>query len=268
MKSKILVIGIDGLNLDSALASSPSIAGLKDSAFFTELTMQAPTWSGPSWSTLLTGSTHDQHGVRDNSFNGHHLLHRPDLLSLAYFQDQSTTTFAAAGWPPLVDPAGLGPVIHERREQQKALLHRVIVRDGETYGYSVIDGEIFAASLYAIEKHGPDVSFVYFCGVDEAGHVFGSMGDEYKGAIARIDTYVENLVKAISTRATADEPWLVVITTDHGHLDAGGHGGDSPKERASFVLAKGFGRSNPSWPEKFGPEELTPLLLAERFKSR
>ena len=37
-----------------------------------------------------------------------------------YNQDQSTTTFAAAGWPPLVDPIGHGPVIHERREQAKA----------------------------------------------------------------------------------------------------------------------------------------------------
>jgi len=264
MKSKILVIGIDGLNLSSALETSSTIATLKESAFFTELTMQAPTWSGPSWSTLLTGSTHDQHGVRDNSFIGHTLLYRPDLLSLAYYQDQSTTTFAAAGWPPLVDPAGHGPVIHERREQQKALQHRVIVRDGETYGYTRIDAEIQSAAMYAIANHGPDVSFVYFCGVDEAGHVYGSVGDEYKAAIARIDSYVENLLTAVRSRANADEPWLVVITTDHGHLDLGGHGGDSPQERASFVIAAGFGRSNPDWPQLMEPHELTPLLLAER----
>lgn len=264
MKSKILLIGIDGLNLASALESSPTIAQLKNSAFFAELTMQAPTWSGPSWSTLLTGSTHEQHGVRDNSFSGHQLLYRPDLLSLAYYQDQSTTTFAAAGWPPLVDPYGHGPVIQERREQQKAYQHRVIVRDGETFGYTSIDAEIQSAAMYAIEKHGPDVSFVYFCSVDEAGHVFGSVGDEYKAAIARIDRYVENLVTAVRSRANVDEPWLVVITTDHGHLDAGGHGGDTPQERASFVIAAGFGRPNPEWPHEIEPHELTPLLLAER----
>ncbi len=264
MKSKILVIGIDGLNLSSAIESSPTIASLKESAFFTELTMQAPTWSGPSWSTLLTGSTHEQHGVRDNSFIGNTLLYRPDLLSLAYYQDQSTTTFAAAGWPALVDPAGHGPVIHERREQQKAYQHRVVVRDGETYGYTIIDAEIQSAATYAIKNHGPDVSFVYFCGVDEAGHVYGSVGDEYKAAIARIDTYVENLLTAVRSRASVNEPWLVVITTDHGHLDVGGHGGDSPQERASFVIAAGFGRSNPDWPQVIEPHELTPLLLEER----
>lgn len=264
MKSKILVIGIDGLNLSSAIESSPTIASLSKSAYFAELTMQAPTWSGPSWSTLLTGSTHEQHGVRDNSFIGNTLLYRPDLLSLAYYQDQSTTTFAAAGWPALVDPAGHGPVIHERREQQKAYQHRVVVRDGETYGYTIIDAEIQSAATYAIKNHGPDVSFVYFCGVDEAGHVYGSVGDEYKAAIARIDTYVENLLTAVRSRASVNEPWLVVITTDHGHLDVGGHGGDSPQERASFVIAAGFGRSNPDWPQVIEPHELTPLLLEER----
>lgn len=266
MKSKILVIGIDGLNLATALTSdcAPALSSLYAQGYFTNLTVDSPTYSGPGWSTLLTGSTHAQHGVKDNSFIGHKLLHRPDLLSLAYYQDQSTTTFAAAGWPALVDPAGHGPVIHERREQQKAYSHRIIVRDGETYGYTVADAEIQAASMYAIEKHGPDVSFVYFCGIDEAAHAFGAIGTEYRGAIARIDSYVQNLITAVQARSSEDEPWLVVVTTDHGHLDVGGHGGDTPQERASFVIAQGFGRPNPAWPSQFEAHELTPLLLAER----
>jgi predicted AlkP superfamily pyrophosphatase or phosphodiesterase len=264
VKSKILLIGIDGLNLAMAIEASPTITALKSSGYFTVLTMPAPTFSGPGWSTLLTGSTHEEHGVSDNSFIGHKLFHRPDLLSRAFYNDQSTTTFAAAGWPPLVDPAGHGPVIHERREQQLAFLHRVIARDGETYGYNVIDAEVHEAAMYAIQNHGPDVSFVYFCGVDEAGHIFDSVGPEYKAAITKIDAYVASMIAAVEARASTDEPWLVVVTTDHGHLDIGGHGGDSPEERASFVIAKGFSRPDPQWPFSFEPNELTPLLLAER----
>ena len=185
-------------------------------------------------------------------------------MSRAFYQDQNTTTFAAAGWPPLVDPIGHGPVIHERREQAKALRHRVLVRDGETYGYTQVDAEIAAAANYAISNHGPDVSFIYFCGVDEAGHAFGSVGEHYKGAIARIDAYLDTLLQAVHARAHADEPWLVVVTTDHGHLDEGGHGGDSARERASFVVAHGVGRENPQWPQEFEPHQLVSLLLAER----
>ena len=61
-----------------------------------------------------------------------------------------------------------------------------------------------------------------------------------------------------------DEEWLLVLTTDHGHLDEGGHGSDSPPERASFVIAKGIGRENPQWPTDFAPEDLVALILDER----
>ncbi len=267
MKTKILLVGIDGLILKTALGSerAPALAQLKESGYFTELTMNAPTLSGPGWSTLLTGSTHEQHAVVDNRFSGHNLLYRPDLLSRAYYQDQSTTTFAAAGWPPLVDPAGVGPVIHERREQARANIHRVIARDGETYGYEKVDAEIATVAVFAMEKFGPDVSFVYFCDADEAGHSHGVVGSRYIEAISRVDSHLDRLLNAIDQRvARFNEEWLVIVTTDHGHVDEGGHGSDSPQERASFVIAKGIGRSNPNWPSEFAPEELVSLILDER----
>lgn len=267
MKTKVLLIGIDGLILRTALDSgrAPMLSSLKESGHFTELTMSAPTLSGPGWSTLLTGSTHAQHGVTDNRFSGHNLLYRPDLLSRAFYQDQSTTTFAAAGWPPLVDPAGVGPVIHERREQARANLHRVIARDGETYGYERIDAEIATVSVFAMEKFGPDVSFVYFCDADEAGHNHGVLGQHYVEAIGRVDAHVTRLHNAITQRVERhQEKWLMILTTDHGHVDEGGHGNDSPQERASFVIAKGIGCDNPQWPNEFAPENLASLILDER----
>ena len=267
MKTKILLVGIDGLILKTALDSgrAPMLKSLKESGYFNELTMDAPTLSGPGWSTLLTGSTHAQHAVTDNRFSGHNLLYRPDLLSRAFYQDQSTTTFAAAGWPPLVDPSGVGPVIHERREQARASQHRVISRDGETYGYEKVDAEIANISIFAMEKFGPDVSFVYFCDADEAGHTHGVVGPHYVEAISRVDAHLNRLHKALVQRAEKlEEEWLLVLTTDHGHVDEGGHGSDSPQERASFVIAKGIGRENPEWPTEFAPEDLLSLILDER----
>ena len=267
MKTKILLIGIDGLILDTALNSgqAPTLNSLKNVGQFREMTMDVPTLSGPCWSTLLTGSTNAEHAVSDNHFSGHNLLVRPDLLSRAFYEDQSTTTFAAAGWPPLVDPAGIGPVIHERREQQRAGQHRVISRDGETYGYRRIDAEIADAAVYAVTKAGPDVSFVYFCDADDAGHTNGVLGMHYEEAIGRVDAHLARLHLAVTRRAEEHgEEWLLVLTTDHGHVDDGGHGSDSPQEKASFVIGVGIGRENPDWPESIAPESLVPLLLAER----
>jgi predicted AlkP superfamily pyrophosphatase or phosphodiesterase len=199
MKTKVLLLGIDGLVLSRALESgrARTLAGIKDKSFFTEWKVNVPTLSGPSWSTLLTGATYEQHRVKDNSFVGHDLLNRPDLLSRAFYQDQSTITYAAAGWPPLVDPLGHGPVIHQRKEQQLALKHFVIVRDGETYGYQIIDAEITDASVYSLENLGADVNFVYFCGIDEAGHAYGILGEEYLTAIERVDAHLERLHSAV-----------------------------------------------------------------------
>ena len=112
---------------------------------------------------------------------------------------------------------------------------------------------------------GPDVSFVYFCDADEAAHVFSAVGVEYVNAIERVDRHLARLKSLIETRVKElGEKWLLVVTTDHGHIDEGGHGGDNPQEKASFVIAVGLGRENPHWAPSIAPEDLTPLLLAER----
>lgn len=267
MNAKIVLVGIDGLRIDVARGSGlmPTLESVIEEGVFNSWDMEVPTLSGPGWSTLLTGSTHAQHGVKDNHFVGHRLLHRPDFLSQAYFADQSTTTFAAAGWPPLVDPANTGPVIWERREQQRSGHHRVVARDGETYGYQVVDALVADHAVDAFASKGPDVSFVYFCDADDEGHVYGPHSPEYASAMTRVEGHLSRIKAAISRRVEElDEDWYLVLTTDHGHVDAGGHGSDSAVERASFVAATRFGKSLDHWPESLIPEELTPLLLACR----
>lgn len=264
MSTKIALVGIDGLRIDLALGTGrmPTLDAVIAEGVFNELEMEVPTLSGPGWSTLLTGSTHAEHGVKDNKFVGHRLLHRPDFLSQAYFADQSTTTLAAAGWPPLVDPADAGPVLWERREQQRSGHHRVISRDGETYGYQVVDGLIADHAVEALSAKGPDVSFIYFCDADDEGHVYNPHSTQYAAAMSRVDGHLARIREAIATRVRElGEDWYLVLTTDHGHRDEGGHGGSGPLERASFVAATRFGGALDHWPKALAPEELAPLLL-------
>ncbi|MDO5681766.1 MAG: alkaline phosphatase family protein, partial [Propionibacteriaceae bacterium] len=92
----------------------------------------------------------------------------------------------------------------------------------------------------------------------------GIEGSEYAEAIRRVDAHVGALVAEVRQRADNGEQWLVAAVTDHGHIPEGGHGGDSPAERASFVIAAGFGRSGVAWPESIAPHELVDLILTER----
>lgn len=265
MSPKICLVGIDGLRLDIARSSGrmPTLEAVIAEGVFNELQMDVPTLSGPGWSTLLTGRPHADHQVKDNHFVGHALLHCPDLLSQAYFADQSTTTLAAAGWPPLVDPSGTGPVIWERREQQRSGQHRVIARDGETYGYKLVDAEIAEHAVAGISGYGPDASFVYFCDADDEGHIYGPHAPEYAAAMGRVDNHLARIQSAIRHRVEVlGEDWMLVLTTDHGHRDEGGHGGDSQVERTSFVAATRFGGSLADWPAQLTPSQLVPLLLS------
>ncbi|MFZ7088791.1 alkaline phosphatase family protein [Curtobacterium sp. RRHDQ10] len=243
---KVMLVGIDGLRIDDALrpGAAPRLAGFVDAGTITPLTMEVPTISGPGWSSLLTGATHAEHGVVDNTFSGHTLAPDADFLSRAA-ADQHRTTFAAAGWPPLVDPAGPGPVIATRDDQRRSGQHVVVVRDGELYGHRVVDGEITAAGVLAIREWGPDAAFVYLGGVDEAGHLYGGTSPEYAAAILQADGRLGRLLDAIRVRVArddVDEDWLVAVTTDHGHLDEGGHGGAEPVLRRSFLALRRLGR--------------------------
>ncbi len=268
---KILLVGIDGLRFDIALASgvADNLVALRHDGHYAPMEMEVPTISGPGWASILTGTTHAQHGIVDNTFIGSRLARHPDLLSRAFYADQTTTTFAAAGWPPLVDPAGPGPVVFRRVEQERAELHQVVCRDGETYGYRCVDDEIATIATRTLQDHGPDVSFVYFCLADETAHVHGAVSPQYRDAIARVDHHLGMVMAAVASRAEVfGEPWLVAVTTDHGHVDAGGHGGSTPEERASFVLAKTFNGEVTHWPTRFSPNELAPFLLEQRSEGQ
>ncbi len=263
-QTKILLVGIDGLILQRAIASgrAPSLAALQRDSYFSEMTIDMPTVSGPSWTTLLTGVTQQVHKVLDNDYRNHNLAEAPDLLTQASALKPGISTYAAAGWPPLIDPSDVGPVIRIRVEDQGSGKHTIFVRDGETHGYESVDVEVAEDAIRAINEIGPDVSFVYFCGADEAGHLDGTIEGSYFDAIERIDGLVAQMHQAITTRHQIfGEKWLIIITTDHGHRDGGGHGGDSPQERASFVIAHGIGTEHPSWPSEIMPEELVLHIL-------
>lgn len=222
-----------------------------------------PTVSGPSWSTLLTGVTQDIHKVVDNDFVNHNLRGAPDFLTQAVRVNPRISTYAAAGWPALIDPNDRGPVIATRPEDQELGKHAIFIRDGETHGYETVDVEIAEHAIRALNEVGYDLNFVYFCGADEAGHIHGTLEGPYFDAIERIDSLVARMHQSILRRnQDFDEKWIIVITTDHGQRDEGGHGGDSAQERASFVIAHGIGIEHPAWPAHIKPQDLVSQILS------
>lgn len=232
---KVLLIGIDGVRFDVlAEVPTPNIDALvADGAFTTETTTTTPSVSGPSWSSMLTGVWPEKHGVTSNDFVAPRYDEHPDFLSRVEEARPELVTFAVADWPPLMElqdrPALLGPAIDVR-----------VALDGYDVGWAEADSLSVDAAVDRLEEADVDALFVYLGNPDETSHATGSIGQEYRAAIATADDQVGRLVEAVRTRpAYSSEDWLVLISTDHGRRPDGGHGGDSPEEMTTFIVVSG-----------------------------
>ncbi|WP_415951983.1 alkaline phosphatase family protein [Streptomyces sp. KLOTTS4A1] len=240
LDNKVLVIGIDGANLDRVKqADAPHLKRLMSRGLTAESTLyaqpMAATSSGPGWSTIATGVWPDKHGVRDNSFTGKRFDTHPDFLTRAEQANPLLNTYAAADWEPITSADKGGPIFSPAVDKRLSL-------KGDANGYDVEDPKIAAAASAELRDGDPDASYVYFGEIDIAGHRHGAASSQYLDAVARSDRHIGTLLDAVTSRPSyARENWKILVTTDHGHTDAGGHGGSSSKERGTFVIAEGSG---------------------------
>jgi arylsulfatase A-like enzyme len=73
-------------------------------------------------------------------------------------------------------------------------------------------------------------------------HDLGPHCPEYAAALQAQDAYLGRLLDTVRARPSyPGERWTVLVTTDHGHVDEGGHGGTSDEERTVFVIAGRLG---------------------------
>ena len=231
-RKKVLIIGTDGTRPDKMeQANVPNIKALiATSAYSNKAKTGLPTVSGPSWSSMLTGVWREKHGVADNSFKGKNYAQFPDFLTRMEKINPRFSTFAAANWPPILTGAGGGPLISDEVDVKLALKSPDAINDSRI-------ADLSAAFL---SRENVDAAFVYFGEVDEQGHSVGPLNPKYMQAIERFDKYVGQLMNAIRSRPDyANEDWLILISTDHGHVDKGGHGGPSAIEQTIFFLAHG-----------------------------
>jgi predicted AlkP superfamily pyrophosphatase or phosphodiesterase len=230
--AKLLVIGIDGLRWDRVdRAVAPRLTALSDSGVFAPSLLPreygAETVSGPGWSTIATGVWPAKHGVRDNEFEGKRYDRYPDFLTR--IAREGLSTIAVLDWPPMA---------HEG--MFSAELEQLVIGDGEALGYLVEDRRVTDEAVRLLRHGQPDAAFVYLGSVDMVGHGWGAMSAEYVDMISVVDGCVGQLLDAIEHRPSrGSEHWLIMVTTDHGHLDEGGHGGVSDDERRTFVLYGG-----------------------------
>lgn len=222
---KVLIIGIDGTRSDAfQQANTPHIDGLlSTSTYSVDSWHTGITWSGPSWSTILTGVNWNKHGVTDNNFTGSHFAQYPPLPTLAKQIMPNLNCSIVAEWDPLID------------DITNADWDRTVkTTDGSTFP---------TADSAVVELQNPDIDllFAYFDQVDLTGHTstFSPSNPLYISAIENVDSAVGRVLNALYARPTyATEDWLIMVVTDHGGQSFF-HGGNSFAERHIWWIASG-----------------------------
>lgn len=241
---KVLVIGIDGVRPDVLRqVPTPNLNALiRTGAFSERARTGVPTLSGPSWTSMVTGVWKEKHRVMSNDFPfpANRLDRFPDFLTRIEMLAPELRTFVVADWPPLIEPweegaegSAAGPVFGDAIDVRVSF-------DGGRMGWAAADERSVEAAIEELRENDPAALFVYLGNPDEVSHHTGSIEDEYRAAIGRADRSVGRLLAAVRARETyASEEWLILVSTDHGRLPDGGHGGSSEAERTIFFIASG-----------------------------
>jgi len=237
----VLVIGIDGVRPDALQqADTPHLDRLAREGAVSwdayaggrageDQPTQQATSSGPGWSSILTGVWRDRHQVADNSFEGNNLEQYPHIFVRIREQRPEAMLASIVHWNP----------IHEHLLKPFPGAASFLV-ETET------DQEVESGAVALLGEATPDVLFLHFDDVDHAGHAHGysTQEPEYLASIEQVDEHVGRVLDALQARpSSAEEDWLILLTTDHGGRGTS-HGGQSAEERTIWVIAHGRGVSS------------------------
>lgn len=237
-----LIVAWDGVRFDAlSELQLPTLSAVARAGFLVQTQMpeetEAKTSTAPGWSTNLTGVWPAKHGITDNVAMPNHFDRYPHLLQRLHDAQPDRSTFAAVCAAMLGSTKGPGPILATG-------VSTLVFHDVRTHqrGPLTADPLVHGDAVDQLTRRDHALSFVYYASTDKTAHLGGTRSDDgtlcedYRNAITTEDRWTGELLDTIRDRPTfADEDWLVVITTDHGHRDQGGHGGNSWQERQSFM---------------------------------
>lgn len=192
--NKVCLIIIDGLRLD-AINSMPFVKNLIDSnkALFSISKVEKPTISRPGYMRILTGSSTDINGIFSN------IQHIPSpILGISDLAISKKLKTSLCGYFWVYE---LFPFTFHHK-----------------YIYYIRDGKTFSDSMNILTSSTPDFFIIHPMSVDNAGHQFGGFSNEYKKEAQKIDYEISKLYYSL-----IESNYSIIITSDHGHLDFGGH---------------------------------------------
>ncbi|SFM36515.1 alkaline phosphatase family protein [Marinobacter zhejiangensis] len=257
--TKALVIGIDGLmyeyiddidtpdlnepvtpNFDRLTLTKAHVGG------YLNTTTYQVSISGPAWTSILTGTWTDRHGVTGNDGAA------SQVYGIFYLLDQLDPTMKTGSFAAWTD-INSG---HMRKDM--AYVDRRVDGSSRAEG-QLVDDFITDQVISELEDDASPLRFIFahLDRPDATGHDCGWCAATEQ-AVADTDARVGRILDAVAHRErTLNEEWLVIMVSDHGHREAGGHDRNTVIERTSVI-----GVNKPALFNEFLSTPASPLMLS------
>jgi len=217
---RLVVVLIDALRYDTSTKSNvmPFLNGLRAQGASAAMHSQPPSFSAPGWTTILTGAWPD--------INDSQIFNPPDEFNVRSFTQDNL--FAAA------QRAGLKTAVSGYLWFEGMLAKSGVNASFYTPGEdNSADIEVVTAALpWLIEDY--QLVLIHLDQVDYAGHYQGGpRSPNWNAAATRADSILSEIVAKLDLKQDT-----VLVISDHGQIDRGGHGGPEPITLVEpFVLA-------------------------------
>lgn len=221
---RIVLISLDGISVAGFKQSkTPHLdALLAEGVLSTETRVVMPSVTLPNWTSHLTGSGPEQHGVTNNAWTlSKHKLPAIEIDDEGYYPSvfsvlkkampQAKTAFYY-NWAELLNP-------YNRR-----YLDEISFLEKDAY----IENYEKAFSFLVENRKSPTLVFLYSVHTDHAGHKHKWMSPEYIRSIEEADVEIGKFLEKMKREGLYDDTYFMFLS-DHGGIEYG-HGGVSVDE--------------------------------------
>lgn len=210
LSRRVVLVIIDGLGAARAL-DLPVLNRLRGRGVSAVASSELPTLSRPNFAAILTGATPADSGVRSNDY------------AWALPIDSVFARVRAAGGEAAF-ATDTSPSVGQMFADDLA--------DASQAPWA---GGLDRAGALAVARRYPLVVLLPGS-VDRAGHAAGANSAAYREAARAVDDQIGRILAELDL-----ERDTIVVTADHGHRPAGGHGGAEPEVMAVPLVLAGAG---------------------------
>ncbi|MBZ4192167.1 alkaline phosphatase family protein [Niabella beijingensis] len=257
---RVVIIGLDGFGTEGYKASRhPNIDKLVGEGVLSLATRPVmPSVTLPNWTSHLTGSGPEEHGVTSNGWTvqQHELTaidtdkegYYPSIFKLLKEEVPGVKTAFYYNWAALINST------NQKYLDEKAFQYN----DGYDSNYNR------ACAFIEKNKKQPQLVFLYSVHTDHAGHTYGWMTPQYITAIESADSAIGVFIDRLKKADLYKDTHFMLIT-DHGGKDKG-HGGVSMREmQVPWAVTGPMIKKKGSIDKLYNSNKNTALVIAKIF---